>query len=231
MNNHINEDIEDIVIGIEVSDVKYKNIKTAIVVDQIKGQEELILESLLRFYKKDKEYLKILSKISNQKTIISLREIDYTVTNYGRDKPIIYKLKDGKNFNLYVDYKRQLRGYSKRSFDPFCRRQRIFLTWDLDNYVPIYIDDSYVEKYKKDDSGIVTTIGQLNFFKWAITNEVIDFCFKNKEKINEEMNNSDLEKSKTKEQQNMNGSIRKRQLSKNNKIVHKEETKVIIQFP
>lgn len=222
MNNRISID--------EINEDEIEGV-VKVAVDKIKGQDELILESLLRFYKKDKEYLKILSKISNQKTIISLREIDYTVTNYGRDKPIIYKLKDGKNFNLYLDYKRQLRGYSKRSFDPFCRRQRIFITWDLNNYVPIYIDDSCVENYKKDDSGIVTTIGQLNFFKWAITNEVIDFCFKNKEKINEEMNNSDLEKSKTKEQQNMSGSIRKRQLSKNNKIVHKEETKVIIQFP
>lgn len=192
--------------------------------EDIKGQDELILESLLRFYKKDSEYLKILEKISNQKTIISLREIDYTVTNYGRDKPIIYKLKDGKNFNLYLDYKRQLRGYSKRSFDPFCRRQRIFLTWNLEHRV--LVDDNEIETYKKDESGIVTTIGQLNFFKWAIMNEVIDFCFKNKEKINEEMNKSDMEKTKTKEQ-----SGRKRQLSKNNKLVHREQTKVIIQFP
>lgn len=196
----------------------------------IKGQDELIFESLLRFYKKDPEYLKILEKISNQKTIISLREIDYTVTNYGRDKPIIYKLKDGKNFNLYLDYKRQLRGYSKRSFDPFCRRQRIFLTWNLDNYSPIYIEEEEIEKYKKNESGLVTTIGQLNFFKWAITNEVIDFCFKNKDKINEEMNKSDIEKSKTKEQQSANGVVRKRQLSKNNKLAHREQTKVIIQF-
>lgn len=207
--------------------ISSQNIKT----DEIKGQDELILEALLRFYKKDKEYLRILSKISNQKTIISLREIDYTVTNFGRDKPIVYKLKNGKNFNLYLDYKRQLRGYSKRSFDPFCRRQRIFLTWELDNYVPIYINYSDLETYNKYENGIVTTIGQLNFFKWAITNEVVDFCFKHKEKINEEMNNSDYEKTKIKEEQNMNGVVRKRQLSKNNKIVHKQETKVIIQFP
>ena len=45
-----------------------------------------------------------------------------------------------------------------------------------------------------DDSGIVTTIGQLNFFRWAIMNEVVDFCFANKENIDKQMELADEKK-------------------------------------
>jgi hypothetical protein len=192
--------------------------------EDLKGQDELVLESLLKFYEKNPEYLKVLENISNQKSLISLREIDYTVTNYGRDKPIIYKLKNGMNFNLYLDYKRQLRGYSKRTFDPFCRRQRIFVNFDL-SIKPVFINDEDLDKYKKNDTGLITTIGQLNFFKWAISNEVIEYCLNNKDLIIEDMNRTDSEKTVLKSKSN------KRQLSKNNKSVHIEKTRVIIQFP
>ena len=34
-------------------------------------------------------------------------------------------LKRYKEFVVYIDYKLQLKGYSKKQFDPFCRRERI----------------------------------------------------------------------------------------------------------
>jgi hypothetical protein len=199
---------------------------------KIEGQDELLLKSLLKFYRNNKDYLKIVGTISGQKTNISLREIDFTVTNYGRDKPIIYTIDDTssiktkKNFNLYLDYKRQLKGYSKRLFDPFCRRQRIYVSYDLVDE-PIYLEDSDIENYKHNEDGIVTTIGQLNFFRWAIDKNVIDFCFNNKDLIKKEMEKIDNIKQKNK----ISKTSEKRQLSKNNKTVHREETRVIIQFP
>jgi len=182
---------------------------------QIQSREEVLLKSLLKFYNLDAQYLNILSAVSKQKTIISLREMDYTVTNYSDNNKVIYKLKNGNNFNMYLDYKCQLRGYSKKCFDPFCRRQRIFL--DYDTKTPIFLEDSEINDYKNNDSGIVTTIGQLNFFRWAITNEVVDFCFNNKEAIDNEMEMVDKKKA-----------IKADKADKNTKP---DTVKVIIQFP
>ena len=88
---------------------------------------------------------------------ISLRVIDWFVTNYSRENDITYTHKyTGKPFNVHESYKSQLKAYSKRQFDPFCRRNRI-------NF------------YYKEDGKVVTTVGQLNFFRWAIENHVIDY--------------------------------------------------------
>lgn len=153
------------------------------------SREEALLNSLIRFYNQNPQHLNILSVVSKQKTIISLREMDYTVTNYSNNNKVVYQLKDGTLFNMYLDYKCQLRGYSKKCFDPFCRRQRIFL--DYATKTPVFLKDTQIEEYKQREDGIVTTIGQLAFFRWAILNEVIEFCFMNSEKICLEMENMD----------------------------------------
>jgi hypothetical protein len=164
--------------------------------EPIVSREEAILNSLLRFYNQDPQHLNILAAISKQKTIISLREMDYTVTNYSNNNKVVYRLKDGTLFNMHLDYKGQLRGYSKRCFDPFCRRQRIFL--DFKTKTPEFLNDKDIDKYKLREDGLVTTIGQLAFFRWAILNEVVDFCFNNKENIDEEMETMDKKKKKNK---------------------------------
>ena len=184
--------------------------------NKLQSREELLLTSLLRFYKQDPQYLNILAAISKQKTIISLREMDYTVTNYSDDNKVNYKLKSGENFNMYLDYKCQLRGFSKKCFDPFCRRQRIFL--DYETKTPIFLEEDEINDYKSDESGIVTTIGQLNFFKWAITNEVVDFCFMHKEAIDAQMELSDKKKKNVTDAKKPAKSV-------------DETVKVIIQFP
>ena len=49
-----------------------------------------------------------------------------------------------------------------------------------------------------DDKFIVTTIGQLNFFRWAIKNKIIDYVIKDHNKINNDMNNLNANKKKYK---------------------------------
>lgn len=127
----------------------------------------------------------MVSAITKQNTSISLREIDYTITNYSNNNKVSYVLKNGTMFNMYMDYKRQLRGYSKKCFDPFCRRQRIFIFYGTKECV--YLEKSDEENYRQRDDGMVTTIGQLAFFRWAILNEVLDYCFANKSNIVAEM--------------------------------------------
>ena len=135
-------------------------------------QNSLLLDKLIDFYMKENNMERILP-IINGESSISLRLIDWFTTNYAKQKFIVYHLntKDGskRRFNVYIDYKLKLKAYSKRRFDPFCR-------WDRIN-IP----------YKKNEL-IQTTIGQLNFFKWALENKILDYIIENLETIEKDMN-------------------------------------------
>ena len=105
-------------------------------------QNSLLLNNLMLFYKENNNLEKILP-IINGESEISLRLIDWFVTNYAKKNFTVYK-KGNERFKVYIDYKLKLKAYSKKRFDPFCR-------WDRIN-IP-YGEDTYIQ----------TTIGQLNF--------------------------------------------------------------------
>lgn len=168
---------------------------------ELVSREDVLLRSLVAFYTETPENLRILSSVSKQKTEISLREIDYTITNYNCNNKIIYRLKSGKSFNMALDYKNQLHGFSKKCFDPFCRRQRLFVPFEPNSegrIVPVALSADEIDQYKQRQDGVVTTIGQMNFFRWAITNEVLDFCRNNKALISERMELSGKKKHQAK---------------------------------
>lgn len=192
------------------------------------SREEMMLSKLLRFYKQDPQHLNILAAISKQKTIISLREMDYAVTNYSDNNKVIYTLKNDKVFNMYLDYKCELKGCGKKCLDPFCRRQRIFL--DFETKTPKYIDKRDILEYKKRTDGVVTTIGQLNFFSWAITNEIIDYCFNNKEKIDKEMEEKEREKKRIKKKMSSKSSKSANIPDKKDDKCENDSIKLIVQF-
>ena len=131
-------------------------------------ENNLLYISLQKYYS-DENKLDILLKYLRYEKI-SLRIIDWFVTNYSKKHDTIYPIKDNQ-FNVFHSYKSQLKSYSKKYFDPFCRRNRI-------NY-----------KYNDIDS-ISTTIGQLNFFRWAINNKLIDYIINNYDTIETDMNES-----------------------------------------
>jgi len=123
--------------------------------------------------------------ITKGEKCVSLRSVDWFITNYSKKHNIYYKIyidknnnltfesdnnKLIKNINVFQSYKAQLKAYSKKKFDPFCRRERI--------------------DFKINDSIISTTIGQLNFFKWAIDNLIIDYIVEHQDEIEKDMNNS-----------------------------------------
>jgi len=138
------------------------------------SDNELLFNSLKLFYKDDYNLTKLLNYLKVDK--ISLRIIDWFVTNYSKKYDSMYILynRDGfklNPFNVFHSYKSQLKSYSKKFFDPFCRRNRI--------------------KYKYNDTDTLsTTIGQLNFFKWAINNGVVDYIKDNYKEIEDDMNES-----------------------------------------
>jgi hypothetical protein len=110
-------------------------------------------------------------RIINGESRISLRIIDWFATNYAKKYYTVYTIPDSdRRFKVYVDYKLKLKAYSKKRFDPFCRWERIT--------VP-YKDGKYIQ----------TTIGQLNFFKWALENNVIRYIEENYANIEKDMNN------------------------------------------
>ena len=92
----------------------------------------------------------------------------------------MYDIPNKPRFKVYEDYKLKLKAYSKKRFDPFCRWDRI--------QIPIN---------ENEDLCFETTIGQLNFFKWAIENEIIMYITENYDVIEQDMNeNNSLSKTK-----------------------------------
>ena len=186
-------------------------------------KQELLMSSLQKFYL-NPDNLNTILPIINGDSKISLRVIDWFVTNYSKKNNISYlineqgkmvenieNLKRYKEFVVYIDYKLQLKGYQKKQFDPFCRRSRI-------NF------------YYKKNTFFVTTVGQLNFFRWAIKNSVIDYITSNLKKIESDMNTCykaiyNVNKSKK-------SSRRKRQelsISATKKL-NKSDVKIIVAF-
>jgi len=106
-----------------------------------------------------------------KKSDISLRILEWFVTKYSKEKNI-------GTFNIKIGYKAQLKTFKKRYFDPFKRRKKFFFPCCNDSYL----------KYNGEKTYIYTTIGQLNFFKWAFTSDVIKFVETNFKLIIQEMN-------------------------------------------
>lgn len=133
------------------------------------NSSELLLISLKDFYDQ-KENTDRLMQIIDGDSSISLRLIDWFITNYcknAKDHNPNYKRLKG----IYQDYRAQLKAYKKIAFDPFRRRQRLSFAIDQDS-----------------TTAINTTIGQLNFFKWAIDGGVIKFIGDNFDSLEAAMN-------------------------------------------
>jgi len=174
-------------------------------------QNSLLLNNLLEYYKKNNNLERMLS-IINGETKISLRIVDWFTTNYAKKNYTIYNSKN-KRFKVYVDYKLKLKSYSKKRFDPFCRWDRITIP-----YKNVHIQ---------------TTIGQLNFFKWAFDNEVIKYIENNYNTIEQDMNNrNSTSKIKLTKNTNIKKTRKKREELSISAIksIKKEYVEIIIKF-
>lgn len=147
----------------------------------LENKQDLLLRSLKSYYSNN-DRLKIVYNIVDGNSKISLRLIDFLCTNYAKKNDVVYYI-DKKPFNLFLMYRGQLKAYSKLQFDPFRRHERI------------HISCPFSENKKFE-----TTVGQLNFFKWAIENRVIDYL---------ERNHSKVEQAIVKDQQKLSKTIKK----------------------
>ncbi len=121
---------------------------------KITCRRELLISSLQRFYGARQD-LDTLIPILHGQGNISLRLIDWFVTNYAKTYNVSYMV-NNQEFLVYHNYKSQLKAYSKKLFDPFCRRERIIFQCGT-------------------HEGFMTTVGQLNFFRWAFEKNILEY--------------------------------------------------------
>lgn len=114
------------------------------------SKETFLLASLTKFFDEPENKQKLHAILGDKGSGPSLRRIEWFVTNYSKNNHVSYTAPNGKMFTVHVAYKSSLDGYSKKLFDPFCRTERI------------------------EFQGLSTTVGQLNFLKWALVNGIIE---------------------------------------------------------
>ena len=128
------------------------------------SKSDILLTSINHFYD-DTENKTMLKSILDKSSGISLRNLEWFITNYAKKNNLTYTTSNGKLFTVHCAYKSTLDGYSKKLFDPFCRSEKISYT------IP------------GTDDEISTTVDQLNFIKWCIKNKVIDYISNNKDTL------------------------------------------------
>jgi hypothetical protein len=178
-------------------------------------QNNLLLSNLMDYYN-DKGNLTRMMKIINGESPISLRIVDWFVTNYSKKNFVVYELTQNNHtnrFKVFNDYKLKLKAYSKKRFDPFCRWDRITIPYDNNRHME-------------------TTIGQLNFFKWALQNNVINYIENHYKEIESDMNNRNTSSKKNMTDHNANKTRKKREeLSISAcKCIKKEDVKIVVTF-
>lgn len=149
--------------------------------------QALMLSSLTVYFRKHADHRAQLAELVDGNTDISLRLLDWFVTHYSKEKNITYWLvgpaeklietfapsgsdAPPRKINVYLEYRAQLRAFSKHAFDPFRRHNRI----------SFIVDSSPLRT-------IDTTVGQMNFFRWAIQNRVVDYVLKHLTVIEDSM--------------------------------------------
>lgn len=137
---------------------------------RVQGKQDFIVRWLQDFYNLPGRVEAILPFLTGTAPV-SLRVVEWFVTNYSKKFNVAYTLED-RQFIVYFQYKRELKAYSKRLFDPFCRRERIRFV--IRGAPPIE----------------ETTVGQLNFFRWAIENGVLAYILEHATAIETDMNKS-----------------------------------------
>jgi hypothetical protein len=206
LNNNLNLNNDMCIINDKID---FRNNNTHLVV----SKKDLLMQSLISFFMTRINLDKIIPIITG-KSKISLRILDWFVTNFSKKNNINYELilENGqkKNFIVYLDYKSQLKAYSKKNFDPFCRRERI----------------SFIDH---DNNELITTVGQLNFFRWSIENNILLYVNENYDIIEKDMNISLKNLYKKKDGDNTRRKRTELSISAT-KTVNKHNVSIVVKF-
>ena len=218
----------------------------------ITSRKDLLMSSLQTFFDNPEHIIDIISVINNNRKI-SLRVIDWFVTNYSKKNNVTYVINKNTNklvleqgaydpvycqeFVVYDNYKLQLKAYSKGQFDPFCRRSRLDFHYDKGEILK-YIENNKLSmpdivNYLEENSGgyITTTSGQLNFFRWIIKKNIINYITANITEIENDMNTCYKKHYNKKSKKSKNTRKKRHELSISaSKSLSKSNVKVILTF-
>ena len=128
-------------------------------------REKLLMYKLGKFYSKKNRLDKIIPILEDKNKSISLRIIEWFVLQYSKKNQVLYPILDSKGkirncVYVYQSYKNTLKSFHGKCFSVFSRTD------------PIIIE------YNNGDCGnnkVKTTIAQLNFFKWILENNILNF--------------------------------------------------------
>ena len=195
-DEYIKEYCQDNVFQISCNNI------TIIAYDVIE-KEKFVLRELIRFYDKDK--LEKIKPLINQEHDISLRLIDWTPTNYSKKKCIKYQLSNDKIIDIYESYKNYMSSYKRNILFDLFRRGKC---------LKVIYGGSY----------IISSVKQLNSFRWVLEIDLLTYIAEHKEEIEEDHRRS-LRRSATnktnknrKQRQELSSSIYKKCLKHNYKI-------------
>jgi len=158
--------------------LNYEEIENNIIdICNFKKKEKMLYDVLNDFFVKcNEKEIETIIDIINGKYKISLRFLDWFVTRYcylyKTSIQINNKYNKEQDFNINISYKAQLKSFKKKCFDPFKRKNKFYYSFakNVMNY------------------SILTTLGQLNFFKWAISFDIIKYVEDNFDTINNKIN-------------------------------------------
>jgi len=177
---------------------------------RVQCRQDFIVQNLQTFYNEPGNLEKI-TPILKGESPISLRLVDWFITNYAKKNNTSYMM-GTKQFLVHFNYKRELKAYSKKLFDPFCRRDRIMFE-------------------ALNQPSIMTTVGQLNFFRWFIEKKILDYIEENRTAIEADMNASIKEHYSKDGKKLQSGRRQRTELSRSAmKVVNQHEMSVIVSF-
>lgn len=157
-------------------------------------KEMYYYQSIDKFYKSlNDEKIELMVDIIEGNSDISLRLMDWFVTKYADQNMVIIKQHNNDKLNVHISYKAQLKSFRKRYFDPFRRLTKFYYVFN-------------------DSIKLLTTIGQLNFFKWTFKYKILEYIQTHFNKLSTSMVTSNKE-----------DKIQKKNIVKNEHKINKKE--------
>ena len=179
--------------------------------EPISRKDEVLLCSVLQWYNEDASRVRTFSDIVNHRNGLSLRIIDWLITNFSKAFSVAIE-SDGLPRNLCRDYHKNLSAHNKKNFDPFARRRRI--------HILLF-----------DDQRRVSTIGQLNFFRWFLSKDLVGFLLQNKTVIEKHMKDSETKLVVDEKHARGVKKKKKKKMNNNNTCVSDTRTKLGVPEP
>lgn len=135
-----------------------------------------------------------LAPLVDQSDRLSLRALDWLVINYSKTHAIVIAdPESGSPIHIHGEYQTMLNAWKKCAFDSFRRRANLWrLFFDFEGKIH------------------VTTLGQLNFLRWASSRGIIDYARTHIESIEKDMASTLQNNKLNKKETRLQGKKRKR---------------------